>query len=681
MLKLRLTQLVIALVAVSMTMPATAAERWAASWASAQMSVTPSVPIPADVTIRQTVRLSIGGKTLRVRISNLFGTAPLRIDAARIAKPATSGGDLVVLGSDRALAFGGKAQVVVPAGAEFMSDPIAYRVEARAHLLVSMHVAASPGVTTGHPGSRTTSFIAAGDQTAANKLTSATSMTGWFHLADVEVDSNRAVVAVIGDSITDGYGVITNSDARWTDTLINRFGAEPPVAIINLGIGGNRVRLDGLGPNLAARFDRDVITKANVRDVIVLEGINDIGTLTREQPAKPADHAALVAEVIATYRQLVARARGHGIRAIGGTILPFITNAYYHPDGANEADRQAINRWIRTPGNFDVVIDFDRVMRDPAQTDRLLPAYDSGDGLHPSAVGYRAMAEAVPLTLWQQQDVGARQSVVDVALTFDDLPAHGALPAGTTRLSVAQDILGALKSHGVTEAYGFVTGSFGGDDPDAKSVLSAWRAAGQPLANHSWTHANLDATDPDVYTADIIRNEQVIAPLMAGKDWRWFRYPFLSEGSDPERHKRVRGFLAKRGYRVASVTLNFDDYAYNEPYARCVAKGDATAIEALKTRWLGNATARLAASREQTNGAPLVALLHVGAFTAHMMPALLTAYKSAGVRFVGLAEAQKHKHYHTDTRDVANGQMIVVPNYTATPTPLLTQPDLETLCR
>ena len=129
------------------------------------------------------------------------------------------------------------------------------------------------------------------------------------------------------------------------------------------------------------------------------------------------------------------------------------------------------------------------------------------------------------------------------------------------------------------------------------------------------------------------------------------------------------------------MTLNFDDYAYNEPYARCVAKGDATAIEALKTRWLGNATARLAASREQTNGAPLVALLHVGAFTAHMMPALLTAYKSAGVRFVGLAEAQKHKHYHTDTRDVANGQMIAVPNYTATPTPLLTQPDLETLCR
>jgi lysophospholipase L1-like esterase len=171
--------------------------------------------------------------------------------------------------------------------------------------------------------------------------------------------------------------------------------------VLNAGIGGNRLRLDGLGPNALARFEREVLSPPGVTHLLVLEGVNDLGTLTRDAPATPEQHAVLVREMIEALRQVVARARSHGIKVIGGTIMPFGTSAYYHPDAANEADRAAVNAWIRTPGNFDAVIDFDAAMRDPASPTRLRPDLDSGDGLHPSIAGYQAMADAVPLGVFE----------------------------------------------------------------------------------------------------------------------------------------------------------------------------------------------------------------------------------------------------------------------------------------
>ena len=260
---------------------------------------------------------------------------------------------------------------------------------------------------------------------------------------------------------------------------------------------------------------------------------------------------------------------------------------------------------------------------------------------------------------------------IAIALTFDDLPAHGPLPPGETRLSVAKAVLATLKAHHVREAFGFVAGSFGGADIDAPDVLAAWRRAGFPLGNHSWSHSHLDATDPEVYTADIVRNEALIVPMMNGADWHWFRYPYLAEASDPARHAKVRAFLATRGYRVASVTLNFDDWAYNEPYARCVARGDRTAIAALETRWLAAAARSLDTSRAAMPATPLVALLHVGAFTAHMLPRLLTLYEHQGAKFVGLAAAERNRAYDGDARQVRTGQHIPPPeagdDRTATP--------------
>lgn len=272
-----------------------------------------------------------------------------------------------------------------------------------------------------------------------------------------------------------------------------------------------------------------------------------------------------------------------------------------------------------------------------------------------------------------------------IALTFDDLPAHGPLPTGTTRRSIARAIVAALRRHGVKRAHGFVTGSFGADDPMSARVLSAWRAAGYSLGNHSFSHTNLDLVDVVAYTADIIRNEAVIAPLMTGEDWHWFRYPFLSEGSSPARHAAVRRFLADHGYKVASVTLNFNDWAYSAPYARCVAQGDAAAITVLEQAYLGAAQADFtntrAHARQQTGrDLPYVLLLHAGAFTAHMLPRLLALYEAGQARFVSLAEAEADPFYAGDTGGAATGAAISLAGPPPTDGAPGAPPDISALC-
>lgn len=382
--------------------PATARScSWQAAWASAQMAPEGNNVLAGDAlgdaTLRQIVRPSLGGARVRVRFSNAYGRAPLRIAAASIARSADLASAQITPVSLRALSFGGARDVIVPPGAEYWSDAVTLPVTAFDDLAVSAYFPSAPDGQTSHPGSRATSWIAKGDATGAADLNAATGTDHWFQLSGVEVESCAASGGVVafGDSITDGYGVKPNTNARWTDVLARRLGGK--AAVLNLGIGGNRVLLDGLGPNAMARFDRDVLGQAGAKHLIVLEGVNDIGVLTREQPATPEAHRALVAGVTGAYAQMVARAHARGITVHLATIMPFATNAYYHPGAASEADRQAINAWIRTPGNADRMIDFDRMMRDPARPDRLLPAYDSGDGLHPSIAGYRAMAEGISL--------------------------------------------------------------------------------------------------------------------------------------------------------------------------------------------------------------------------------------------------------------------------------------------
>jgi lysophospholipase L1-like esterase len=391
------------------TLPPAQSQTWTGTWAASQQLPEPQNSLPAadlsDVTFRQIFHLSLGGAALRVHLSNAFGTEPLHFTSVHIARPVSPSSPAIDPASDKALTFSGSSDVTVPAGAEYISDPIDYPVVPLSNLAVTFHLDAAPARQTGHPGSRATSYYVHGDHVSEADLPTAKKVDHWYQVAGIDVSASQNAVAIValGDSITDGHGATTNGNDRWTDVLAQRLQASPAtrsLSVLNQGIGGNHLLTDGLGPNVLARFDRDVLAQTGVRYLIVFEGVNDLGGLTREHEATPAEHALLVRRILAAYQQVVLRAHAHGITVIGATITPYTGSDYYHPGPASEADRQAINQWIRAAGHFDAVIDFDKTVRDPLQPSRLLPAFDSGDHLHPSPAGYRAMADAIPLALF-----------------------------------------------------------------------------------------------------------------------------------------------------------------------------------------------------------------------------------------------------------------------------------------
>ncbi|HTA85727.1 MAG TPA: SGNH/GDSL hydrolase family protein [Silvibacterium sp.] len=384
---------------------------WVGSWAASQQIPEPANSLAPDdlrdATLRQNVHLSIGGPTLRVHLSNAFGTEPLHFAAVHIAKPLSAASSRINPATDKALTFSGNPDVIVPAGAEYISDPIDYPMAPLSNLAVSLYLDTPPAQQTGHPGSRATSYLVHGNLVSAADLPDAKKVDHWYLLSGVDVvqPSGAASIVTLGDSITDGHGATTNANDRWPDVFAQRLQANPATrtrGVLNQGIGGNHLLIDGLGPNALSRFDRDVLAQPDVRYLIVLEGVNDLGGLTRIAEVSPAEHSALVQRILAAYEQIIVRAHAHGIRVIGATILPYMGSDYYHPGPASDADRQAINQWIRAPGHFDAVVDFDQVTRDPSHPERLLPLYDSGDHLHPSPAGYRAMGEAIPLSLFTQ---------------------------------------------------------------------------------------------------------------------------------------------------------------------------------------------------------------------------------------------------------------------------------------
>ena len=247
----------------------------------------------------------------------------------------------------------------------------------------------------------------------------------------------------------------------------------------------------------------------------------------------------------------------------------------------------------------------------------------------------------------------AKPEPIEIALTFDDLPAHSALPPGQTRVGIAEQILAALHEAGAPSVYGFVNAVQEEREPESAAVLGLWRAAGHPLGNHTWSHMALSKNSLANWQADLIRNEPVLEKQMAGADWRWLRFPFLDEGDTPEKRDAARQFLAQHHYRIASVTMSFDDWAWNEPYARCVAKGDTAAITALETSYLKAAKDSFNYSRAMAHSLygkdiPYVLLMHEGALDARLLPRLLAFYQSQGARLVTLDTAERHPFYAAD---------------------------------
>jgi lysophospholipase L1-like esterase len=380
--------------------------RWIASWGSAQAVPWNEFVLPegewTDTSLRQVVSLSLPATRLRVRVSNVHGTEPLRISAASVGRAVRPGVPDVEPGSMKRLTFDGSAGVTLPPTAEYYSDPVDLEVAAAGALAITLHFPGGPAGQTAHPGSRTTSFFAKGERVSEVAWADARRRVGWWHVADVEVEAprNTPVLVAIGDSITDGHGATTDGNDRWTDALAQRMRREGfgPMGVINTGIGGNRLLRVSLGPNTVSRFDRDVLMRSGVTHAIVLIGINDLGGHHRNRAAEdtPESRARLLAEMKAGFRQLAERARTKGVCIIGGTLVPYIGSDYYKPTPGNDAVRLELNDWIRTSGTFDAVVDFDAAIRDPHDAQRMRKEY-SHDWLHPSPAGFRAMAEAVPL--------------------------------------------------------------------------------------------------------------------------------------------------------------------------------------------------------------------------------------------------------------------------------------------
>ena len=635
---------------------------WVGSWAASQQAPEPQNSIVQDelrdATLRQIVHLSVGGQAIRMHLSNAFGGAPLHLTSVHVARPVSTASGSINPSTDMSLTFHGSGEVTIPAGAEFISDPLEFAVAPLSNLAVSIYFENPPAQQTGHPGSRATSYLVRGNQVSAGDLPNAKKMDHWYQLSGIDVMARQdaASIVALGDSITDGHGATTNGNDRWTDVLARRLQnaqALSHIGVLNQGIGGNHLLTDGLGPNALSRFDRDVLAQPGVRYLIVLEGVNDLGGLTRLAEVSPSEHAAFVQRILAAYEQIVARARTHGIKAIGATILPYGGSNYYHPGPTNEADRQSVNEWIRTPGHFDAVVDFDQITRDPAHPDRLLPSFDCGDHLHPSPAGYAAMADAIPLSLFMPSDQSAG-AAPEIAFTFDDLPAHSALPPGESRLEIASKIIGALREAHLPPTYGFVNGVRPKEEAGAESVLQAWRDAGNPLGNHGWSHLNLNQRTVEDFEADVTQNEPVLTQWMADQDWHWFRFPFLAEGNTPEKKAEIRSFLLQHKYKVAGVTMSFGDYQWNEPYARCKAKGDTDGIALLETSYLAAAENSIPYYRSLSQtlygrDIPYVLLMHIGAFDAEMLPRLLKLYESKGFRFVTLPQAESDPFYREDT--------------------------------
>ena len=410
----RLAVLLLSLTLTAAAQSAPAHLYWTGSWASAQMRPDgrdySSSTALTNVTMREIVHLSLGGPEVRVRFSNVFGKAPLRISSVHIADAVSPSSSQIKPSTDKAVTFAGKTSVMIPPGAAYFSDPVKLNAKPLSNLAITFHIKTPPMPATYHGNSNQTTFIVHGNHTTATKLTNARTVGHWYWLSGIDVASShpRRCVVAFGDSITDGWMSTVNGNNRWPDDLARRLQANPAtrnVGVLNEGISGNRVVMNGWGPNGMSRLDRDVFSQDGVKYLIVLEGINDIGHLEMEGHVTPADIHALKEHLIDAYKQIIAQAHAHGIKVIGGTLKPYAGPVYYKKAHAPEFEEmlRQINAWIRAPGHFDAYVDFNKVTRDPANPNRFAPGLGARGHLHPNPKGYQVMANAINLKWFEKK--------------------------------------------------------------------------------------------------------------------------------------------------------------------------------------------------------------------------------------------------------------------------------------
>ncbi|KAG7293106.1 hypothetical protein NEMBOFW57_003152 [Staphylotrichum longicolle] len=396
---------------------ATCHDHWVDIWASMPQQVElynlPNAPYNStsgvfqNTTIRQTVYVTQDASTIRFQFSNAFGGSDLPITAATIALPVngTAGSSAIRTDTLKYLTFSGSRSFQIPNGALAVSDPIRFNVKAQTSVTITVYLEAGQAghAITGHPGSRTSTWLTQGNLVAAANTTTDTTqrIDKWFLTSSLQawLPPQHVSLAIVGDSITDGRGSTTNNNDRWPDQLLARLQANPlfrSLAVMNMAAGGNRILADGLGPNALGRIERDVLAHPNVRYALIYEGVNDLGTAA----ADTATQTAVADRVVQALDQMITRLHGAGIAAFGGTITPMSGPGQAYGEPAREVARQRVNKWIRTSGRFDGVVDFDAAVRDPKNATMLRKEYDSGDYLHLNPAGYKAMAEAVDLKLF-----------------------------------------------------------------------------------------------------------------------------------------------------------------------------------------------------------------------------------------------------------------------------------------
>jgi lysophospholipase L1-like esterase len=388
---------------------ASAQDHWVATWTTAQLLSRTALPatVPAqtaaaapqsfhDQTVRMMARASIGGKRLRIRLTNAFGSNPVRVGAAHVALRAKD--SEIVSGSDHALMFNGKPSVWIGPGSVELSDPVDLAFSPLADLAVSLYFPEETGPPTTHATGLHKTYIQHGDVTGQTAMADATTTESYYWLAGVEVvaPSEASLIVAYGDSITDGARSNSETNHSWPALLAARLAAKKSTAhigVANMGIGGNRVLRDVTGVSALARLDRDVLSQPGVKWLMLLEGINDIG-----RGATVPEEKVTADELIGAYKQIVERAHEHGIKVIGCTLTPYEGATYSREDG--EAVREAVNQWTRTSGVYDGVVDFEAATRDTANPKRFRADFDPGDHLHPNNAGYEAMANAVDLGIF-----------------------------------------------------------------------------------------------------------------------------------------------------------------------------------------------------------------------------------------------------------------------------------------
>ncbi len=380
---------------------ANAGKHWVATWATAEQVVEPHNCPPApgleNNSIRQIVQTSISGKEVRVKFSNEFSKGPVTINAAEIARAATAGSSSdIIAGTEVSLTFNGKKSVTIQPGGLVTSDPVKFRMGDRENVAITMHLGqASSTSVTGHPGSRTDSYLIEGQ---GSDFSNAVKTAHWYIINAIEIKAEKKAraVVVLGNSITDGRGSTTNEQNRWADNLSRRLLANKKtrrVAVLNMGLGGNCILNGGLGPTGKSRYPRDLFKQEGVKYIILFEGVNDLGGR--------GDAITKAKQIIDVYKQIIDEAHERDIKVFGAPVMQFKGNNYYSEN--HEAGRQQLNQWIRSSGYFDGVIDFDAAMGNPDDPAQLNPKYlFENDYLHPNADGYVRMADCIDLKLFEK---------------------------------------------------------------------------------------------------------------------------------------------------------------------------------------------------------------------------------------------------------------------------------------